>query len=195
MASYVKYQPRLFVTVLGLVLVLLVWVPDNLTSPDASFKAFYLIPIVLVSWFAERWAGTLVAFAGGLAGWLADAATRSPDLSLAVVYWNSLAQTSEFLLAAYLITTCSELRRREKANRLSVLAHSDELMKALLQTVSRDIWAPPASIKMSITSLLDTEVRRHLETRKALLEGIDRDCNRLNYLVSNLLDMARVELD
>jgi len=75
----------------------------------------------------------------------------------------------------------------------SALAQSDELKSALLAAVSHDLRTPLASIKASATSLLDNSVEWDAETRQDFLEAIDEETDRLTLMVSNLLDLSRIE--
>jgi two-component system sensor histidine kinase KdpD len=81
----------------------------------------------------------------------------------------------------------------EEAAQAQVLAKSDELKSALLAAVSHDLRTPLASIKASATSLLDDSVQWDAETRQDFLTAIDEETDRLTLMVSNLLDLSRIE--
>ena len=72
------------------------------------------------------------------------------------------------------------------------LTEADQLRTALLQAVSHDLRTPLASIKASATSLLQPDVAWEPEQRRQFAETIDVEADRLNRLVSNLLDMSRL---
>ncbi len=84
-------------------------------------------------------------------------------------------------------------RLSEEAAQAAVLAQSDELKSALLAAVSHDLRTPLASIKASATSLLDESVDWDAETRRDLLTAVDEETDRLTLMVSNLLDLSRIE--
>jgi two-component system sensor histidine kinase KdpD len=84
-------------------------------------------------------------------------------------------------------------RLTEEATRAAVLARSDELKSALLSAVSHDLRTPLASIKASATSLLQEDVEWTPEDRRDLLQAIDEETDRLARIVSNLLDLSRIE--
>src|SRR5215217_7881822 len=84
-------------------------------------------------------------------------------------------------------------RMSQEAAQASALAQSDELKSALLAAVSHDLRTPLASIKASATSLLDDSVEWDRETRQDFLEAIDEETDRLTLMVSNLLDLSRIE--
>ena len=84
-------------------------------------------------------------------------------------------------------------RLSEEAAQAAALAQSDELKSALLAAVSHDLRTPLASIKASATSLLDDSVDWDAETRRDFLTAIDEETDRLTLMVSNLLDLSRIE--
>jgi two-component system sensor histidine kinase KdpD len=82
---------------------------------------------------------------------------------------------------------------REEANRAEVLRRTDELRTALLSSVSHDLWTPLAAIKASAESLLQRDVAWSDDDCEGFVEAIVRESDRLDRLVGNLLDMARIE--
>jgi two-component system sensor histidine kinase KdpD len=97
----------------------------------------------------------------------------------------------------------SELREAfERASHAEALQQSEKLKSALLDAVTHDLRTPLASIKASITTLLD-EVRStpnserpitlDPESRLEMMEVIDEESDRLNRFISGLIDLARIE--
>jgi two-component system, OmpR family, sensor histidine kinase KdpD len=85
-------------------------------------------------------------------------------------------------------------RLLRSATKAEVYRQSDEMRRALLAAVSHDLRTPLAAIKTSATDLLDEDVQRSDEDRREALQAIDRESDRLNDLIANLLDMSRIEL-
>jgi two-component system sensor histidine kinase KdpD len=75
----------------------------------------------------------------------------------------------------------------------AALAEANQLRTALLQAVSHDLRTPLASIKTSVTSLLQHDVTWPPEATRQFLATIDEETDRLNTLVGNLLDMSRLQ--
>jgi two-component system sensor histidine kinase KdpD len=84
-------------------------------------------------------------------------------------------------------------RLSEEAAQAAALAKSDELKSALLAAVSHDLRTPLASIKASATSLLDDSIEWDPRIRHEFLTAIDEETDRLTLMVSNLLDLTRIE--
>ncbi|MEZ4572924.1 MAG: histidine kinase dimerization/phospho-acceptor domain-containing protein [Thermomicrobiales bacterium] len=74
-----------------------------------------------------------------------------------------------------------------------MLTRTDELRSALLSAVSHDLRTPLASIKASATTLMQSDVDWDDGDRQDLLQAIDEETDRLNGLVTNLLDLSRIE--
>jgi len=84
-------------------------------------------------------------------------------------------------------------RLRREILRVEVLQRTDELRAALLSSVSHDLRTPLSSIKAAASSLLQEDVQWDEETRRGFALAIERESDRLNRLVENLLDMSRIE--
>ena len=87
-----------------------------------------------------------------------------------------------------------ERRRLEKEEQLNqVLAEANRAKNSLLAAVSHDLRTPLAAIKASATSLLQPEATFDPAGRREFLAAINRESDRLDRLVRNLLDMSRIE--
>jgi two-component system sensor histidine kinase KdpD len=82
---------------------------------------------------------------------------------------------------------------REQAIHAEALRESDQLKEALLSSVTHDLRTPLAAITAAVGSLLTPSVHLNEHERTDLLEAIDTSANRLHRLVSNLLDLSRLE--
>src|SRR5262245_22638235 len=90
--------------------------------------------------------------------------------------------------------------REEQTKELYRLRHKAEIeiqnertRSALLSAVSHDIKTPLASIYGAATSLLEEEGRLEPAARRELVESIADEAERLNRVVTNLLEMTRLE--
>ncbi|MBP1625554.1 MAG: kdpD [Holophagaceae bacterium] len=72
-------------------------------------------------------------------------------------------------------------------------ADREHLRNALLSSVSHDLRTPLGGITGAASTLLEDEGRLTKENRRELLETIHEEAQRLHRLVSNLLDVTRIE--
>lgn len=84
-------------------------------------------------------------------------------------------------------------RLAEGAARAAALVQSDELKSALLAAVSHELRTPLATIKASVTSLLDTSIQWDEASQMEFLQAINEETDRLALMVGNLLDLSRIE--
>jgi K+-sensing histidine kinase KdpD len=82
---------------------------------------------------------------------------------------------------------------REQALRARLLEEVDRWRSALMGAASHDLRTPLASIKTAVSSLRQVDAQLGPEDRAELLELIELQSDRLARLVSNLLDMTRIE--
>jgi two-component system, OmpR family, sensor histidine kinase KdpD len=75
------------------------------------------------------------------------------------------------------------------------LGEADRLKTALLSMVSHDFRSPLTSIKATVTGLLQEGASWDPATQRDLLRGIDRETDRLNGMVGNILALSRLEAD
>ncbi|MDX6265994.1 MAG: two-component system, OmpR family, sensor histidine kinase KdpD [Frankiales bacterium] len=73
------------------------------------------------------------------------------------------------------------------------MAEVDRLRTALLAAVGHDLRTPLAGVKAAVTSLRSPEVVWSAEETAELLETIEESADRLQSLVSNLLDASRLQ--
>jgi two-component system sensor histidine kinase KdpD len=81
----------------------------------------------------------------------------------------------------------------EQQARARALEESDRLKTALISSVSHELKTPLAAIKASVTGLLAHECCAQPDVPSELAGAINRETDRLTRLVSNLLDMSRLE--
>ncbi len=81
----------------------------------------------------------------------------------------------------------------EQALRARLLEEIDRWRRALMGAASHDLRTPLASIKTAVTSMRQVDARLSPEDRAELLELIEVQSDRLARLVTNLLDMTRLE--
>ena len=79
-----------------------------------------------------------------------------------------------------------------RARLAQVDAETNQLRAAMFSSVTHDLRTPLASIKAGVTSLLDPAVRHDPAQERDLLTTILEETDRLNRLVGNILDLARV---
>ena len=140
-----------------------------------------------------------VASAGESAPSTPDNASYAAELvngSMLVVSGRTLTTEDRRLLAAFvaqLQLVQTALRLQTQAATASALADANNVRDALLASVSHDLRTPLANIRAAATSLLSTDVEWSTNDVRAFSKTIDAEAERLHTVVSNLLDMGRLQ--
>jgi two-component system sensor histidine kinase KdpD len=80
-----------------------------------------------------------------------------------------------------------------EARDVEITRQSEAFKSALLDSVSHDLRTPLASIRAAAGTLLDPELELTPSERRASAVAIDHEAEHLARLVTNLLDMSRIE--
>jgi two-component system sensor histidine kinase KdpD len=96
-------------------------------------------------------------------------------------------------LASLAAVAVNRIQLVEQAKKVQVLAESGRLHTALFNSISHELRTPLTTIIGSVTGLLDEDDIYDPAARRGLLQTIRQSALRMNRLVTNLLDMARLE--
>lgn len=119
-----RSQP--FWAIAGFALIVAVGIADFLTGYEIAFSLFYLIPISLVTWFAGKRLGIMVAIGSALAWYITDIASGRPYSHPAIHFWNTGVRTSFFFIVMALLSALRKALEHEKE-----LARVDHLTGAV----------------------------------------------------------------
>lgn len=97
------------------------------------------------------------------------------------------------LAAAQIAIAVDRARLRKEATEAEILRRTDQLRRALLNAVSHDLRTPLATIMASASSLRQNDVVWTEDERQGFAQAIEKEAERLNHLVGNLLDLSRIE--
>jgi two-component system sensor histidine kinase KdpD len=96
-------------------------------------------------------------------------------------------------LAPQLWAAVERARLLDESTQAEVLRRADQAKSALLDAVSHDLRTPLSSIIASAGSLLQSDVDWDSDERRGFAEAIDKEAERLDRIVGNLLDLSRLE--
>ncbi len=127
-----------------------------------------------------------------------DGDTEVPvgDALVLVLRGRRLATEDQRLLAAFAsqVAVAYQQRRLAEAAEAAVpVAQADRMRTALLNALSHDLRTPIASAKAAVSSLRGRDVRWSEDDQQELLASADTALDKLTGLVTNLLDLSRLE--
>ncbi len=117
------------------------------------------------------------------------------DLEL-VLRGRPLAAEDQRILNAFATQVAVAYQQRglaEAAASAAPLAETDRMRSALLNAVSHDLRTPIAAAKAAVSGLLAADVAWSAADRRELLDTANHALDRLTDLVTNLLDLSRVQ--
>ena len=126
----------------------------------------------------------------------ADAEAPIGEDLMLVLRGRPLAAADQRMLAAFATEVAVAYRQRQLAETAAAareLAETDRVRTALLNAVSHDLRTPIASAKAAVSSLRSDEVAWTDEDRRQLLASADQALDRLTALITNLLDLSRLQ--
>lgn len=106
---------------------------------------------------------------------------------------GSLERGTIDALAGLVALALERGRFLQEVSHTETLRQSDRLKSAILASVSHNLRTPLTSIRTCIDSLLKKDVAWDEATREEFLTIISEESYRLNQIVTNLLEMARIE--
>jgi len=108
---------------------------------------------------------------------------------------NYILTLIAMLIVAVVISTLTFKIRAQAAKVMSAQleTESERTRNSLLSAVSHDIKTPLSSIYGAATTLLEEEDRLAHRQRRELIQSIADEAERLNQLVTNLIDMTRLD--
>src|SRR5438552_7350836 len=152
----------------------------------------YLVPIVLA---ASRWGRgpAITAVVASILGH--DLLFVDPRGTFSIARADEALGLVLLLFVALVTAQLADGARRgaETAREAAVARRSDELKTALLRAVTHNLRTPLASIKAGVSGLRQPEATFTEEDRAELLAEIEEEADRLDRLVTNLLNASRLE--
>ena len=155
----------------------------NLFS-NTNLVMFYILAVVVAALKLGRGPSILAAVLGVL---FFDFLFVHPYYSFAVADTEYLVTFLVLFIVGIVISTLVEDTRH-----VGLMKEKDKMQTALFNSISHDLRTPIASITGALSTLIENP-ELDAVFQKELLETASEEAGRMNQLVGNLLDMARVE--
>jgi diguanylate cyclase (GGDEF)-like protein len=114
MTGYLSKLPQLVLISVASLMVLLVGILNHMAGPEISSTIFYLIPIVLVTWFTKRSIGFIFSILSALTWLIADLISGTTHVNSDIPYWNGVARLGSFFILTFILSTLKNTLRQEK---------------------------------------------------------------------------------
>lgn len=102
--KFFEKQPKSYITTISFLMVVYIGFLDYVTGPEIAFSLFYLLPIFLSAWFAEKDSAIFVSLVSGLSWFIAQSLWEKHYKDVSFLYWESIATLIVFLIFAHLLS-------------------------------------------------------------------------------------------
>jgi diguanylate cyclase (GGDEF)-like protein len=119
--KHFRERGPLFWLFVGSVCVAGIGAADILTGGELAFALFYLIPIVMVTWFSGQWLGLVVSLGCTGMWFLADVWAGTSYSQPAIRYWNAAMRLGFFVVVTLLLPALKAVEREKGVARIDAL--------------------------------------------------------------------------
>ena len=121
-----KKPNKFFLLLIGLIIILLVGLIDYLTGTEMEFSLFYLLPIILLTWYLGSIVGFIASVLSAVVYYVVDILSGSAYSRPFISYWNAAIPLVIFLIVTVLAAALKRSRLHGKE-----LALTDNLTGAI----------------------------------------------------------------
>jgi diguanylate cyclase (GGDEF)-like protein len=131
---------RIFVITSGLAILGAVTALDFATGSELSFSIFYLIPVLLVTWYAGRTAGFIISIVAAFVTWfISDIETFTYYSNVLIPYWNAFVRLAFFLVTSHLLASLRTAMAQQKSLALTDSLTGAENVRAFCELAENEL--------------------------------------------------------
>ena len=130
---------KIAITLTGLLAIIFLGVTDFLTGTYLAFSIFYLIPVMMATWFAGLAPGISISIAAAIAWFTCDQLDPPNYPHFLIPYWNAFVRLSFFLICAYMLSAVKKGFEKEKTLSRTDALTGVENSRAFFETADKEI--------------------------------------------------------
>ncbi|MDP3979946.1 MAG: HAMP domain-containing sensor histidine kinase [Chlamydiota bacterium] len=167
------------ITIMGIctAIVLVTGILDYVTGFYLSFSLFYLIPIILATRLGGVKIGLFICFESACVWFMADLLALHEYPYLLLPVWNAIIRLCIFMIVSFTYWMMLYNKGKEKE---------------LIQFIVHDLRSPLANTKFSL-SMLNDQISSKNEKIEKLFDIANNSAERMDMMVSSILDLSRLE--
>jgi diguanylate cyclase (GGDEF)-like protein len=124
MLTLLNRLPKNILLIISCVLVVIIGLADYLSGYFLSFSIFYLIPVMMATWYFGRTGGFLISILSGFAWFIADLMAEHVYPDSLIPFWNASLRIGFFLIVSHLLFLLQKsLENEQKFARQDHLTH------------------------------------------------------------------------
>jgi len=178
----------------AIALTLIAGVGDAVTTADATFTLFYLVPLAIAVWYRSLGAGYVIIGLILICGIMLDMRFSTRQLGWTFVAWNTVMDAGLFATFAYVLSTLRERMNLEVHLRtlaIDQLRHAERLttIGKLAAGVAHELGSPLSVISGRAALIASGKLTEPDTTRSATV--IVQQVERIATIIRHLLDFSR----
>jgi len=142
--SFFEHKSSVLIFNLCLIFICVLGILDQLNGYEMSFSIFYVLPICMGSWYANRRTGFILCCISAFIWIIVDYTSGHKYSNQFISYWNGLVRGGYFLLISHLTSTVKynyniekELARTDSLTGVMNLRIFKEISESLFNVISR----------------------------------------------------------
>jgi diguanylate cyclase (GGDEF)-like protein len=130
-------QNKTFLVFVGFIFIGIIGFIDYLTGNELGFSVFYVLPILLVTWFTNQRFGFIVSFASAIAWFIADRTASQPYSFSLISFWNSFIRLAFFVIITFLLSSLKSSLELARTDHLTTAKNSRHFYELVQMEMNR----------------------------------------------------------
>jgi len=142
----IRKQGKALIAIEGFLLVAILGMIDYATGEELFFLEFYLLPIILLTWFVSETAGVIGCLASGVFWFIDDVMGRPIHGGLFTPYYNVFLKMLVFIVFTRILAALKRALDREKAAEQENVRHELEIARKVQEGLFPQVLPPIKSL-------------------------------------------------
>ncbi len=130
-------KKRIYIIIFGFSLILLIGLIDSWVDYRVSFSIFYVIPVVLVTWYTKLKEGIFFSILSSLMWLAAEVISRNHQLPMPILFWNSGVRLGFFIIITLVLHYFKSERENARLDFLTKIPNRRQFEEVLQMEAQR----------------------------------------------------------
>jgi len=113
--EYINKIPKKTIPAFCILLIILLGIIDVITGYEVSFSIFYLLPVMIVSWYSQKYYAVILSILSALAWLIADLHAGHIYSHFMIPVWNGIMRLGFFLIVSFAFLEIKNLLEKERS--------------------------------------------------------------------------------
>lgn len=113
--EYINKIPKKMIPAFCILLIIFLGLIDVITGYEVSFSIFYLLPVMIVSWYSQKYYAVILSILSALTWLMADLHAGHIYSHFMIPVWNAMMRLGFFLIVSFALLTIRNLLEKERS--------------------------------------------------------------------------------